>query len=430
MRLAAATTTAAVLLNWLQPLAVDAQYQPPTDRVDFTQFEPAEVLRQKPLEGVHDLSLADAVALGLRFNLDVEIERFTPLIALQEAEASWGAYDPLFAAELGYKRNEFPNTFALEGTHSQIERHVDGVGSLDWLVPFIGASLGVSVAGSQATTNNTLETLSPKFRSSVAFNARIPLLRGLIWNEAWTNVKTSKLGFGISRANFSKNVMDVVQRIQNRYWEVIAAKEQVRVAQTSLETAEALLRQSKTQYEVGVVSKVDVVQAEAGVASRDYDLIVATNRYDNSHDDLVSAVLGPYLTATTTVKFIPTTNPSDYASFSEGDVKSAVATAFEKRPELKAARDEIATREIQLKYAKNQRLPQFDIAGTYGYLGIDGRRNPDCSFPNTGGGPPTPCPKQVPGPKGNFGATFDDYFSDKGSLNYTVQGIVSIPLGN
>ena len=432
MRLTLGIAAIAIISIGLHAPASNAQYQPPEGRFSFTQYEPNDVLRQKPLEGSHELSLADAIALGLRFNLNVQIERFQPLIAEQESEASWGAYDPVFAAEFGYERSEFPNTFALEDTQTQVDRDLAGAGTLDWLVPFIGATLGVSVGGAQETTNNSLETLSPKFRSSVAFNARIPLLRGLIWNEAWTNVKTSKLGFGISRADFSKNVMDVVRDIKNIYWEVIAATEQVRVAQTSLDTANALLRQSRTQYDVGVVSKVDVVQAEAGVASRDYDLIVAVNRNENSHDGLVNAVLGPYLTATSSLTFLPTTNPSDYKTFTEGDVQEAVATAFARRPELKAAQARIETREIQLKFAKNQRLPQFDIAGSYGYLGIDGKLNPDCQFFNpAGGGAGQDCKSAgLPDPRGNFGTTYDDYFSDEGSLNYSVQGIVSIPLGN
>jgi outer membrane protein TolC len=52
-----------------------------------------------------------------------------------------------------------------------------------------------------------------------------------------------------------------VQRIQNLYWNLIARQDQVRVAEKSLETATALLNQTRTQHEVGVVSRVEVVEA-------------------------------------------------------------------------------------------------------------------------------------------------------------------------
>ncbi|MED5262522.1 MAG: TolC family protein, partial [Myxococcota bacterium] len=89
----------------------------------------------------------------------------------------------------------------------------------------------------------------------------------------------------------------------------------------------------------------------------------------------------------------------------------------------------IDQREIELKFAKNQWLPRFDIEGTYGYLGIDGRDNENCRFPSPGVPAGVPC-NTPPVPNGNFGDTYDNYFSDSGSLNYSVRGIVSVPLGN
>ena len=401
-------------------VASEAEYQPPRDRVEFGAYEPAQVLGQTPIEGRHDLSLADAIALGLRFNLDVEIERFAPLIAEQTAEAAWGAYDPRFGAEFGYQNIEQPNTFGIDQTPESRQKNLGGEGSLQWLVPWLGASVGVSASGWNKKTNSTIQTLSPQYDSSILFNANIPLLRGLIWNEAWTNVKTSNLGYGISRENFRTRVMDLVQQIQGRYWDLIAAKEQVRVATSSFETAEALLRQSQTQYEVGVVSKVDVVQAEAGVASRDFDLIVASNREENTQDQLIDAVLGPYLTASSSLEFMPTTNPDDFENFSPGEVDRAVALAFERRPELRAAEEQIQRRNIQLRFAKNQWLPQLDFVGSVGYFGRDGRQNPQCVPPF--------CVAAAP--PGSFPDSYDDYFTGDGSLNYSVQAVVSVPLGN
>ena len=46
------------------------------------------------LHGKLALSITDAVAMGLKNNLDLEVQRFAPIIALQDAEGSWGAFDP------------------------------------------------------------------------------------------------------------------------------------------------------------------------------------------------------------------------------------------------------------------------------------------------------------------------------------------------
>ena len=46
------------------------------------------------LHGRLALSLAEAIAMGLENNLDVQVDRFEPLIADEEESIAWGAYDP------------------------------------------------------------------------------------------------------------------------------------------------------------------------------------------------------------------------------------------------------------------------------------------------------------------------------------------------
>ena len=90
-------------------------------------------------------------------------------------------------------------------------------------------------------------------------------------------------------------LMDIVQRTEDAYWDLIARQDERRVAEKSLETARALLDQTQAQFEVGVVSRVEVVQAEAGVADREFSLIRAQAQERNSQDALIDVVLGPYL---------------------------------------------------------------------------------------------------------------------------------------
>jgi outer membrane protein TolC len=176
--------------------------------------------------------------------------------------------------------------------------------------------------------------------------------------------------------------MNTVQAIIDLYWNLVAAKEQERVAEKTLESNRALLDQTEIQYEVGVVSKVAVVQAEAGVAEAEFNLIVAENTYRNSQDALISAVLGDRLRADTSLTLYPTDNP-EYHDVEPVDLNKAVATAFAKRPELAAARKTIEQGELQLRFAKNQRLPQFDVVGRVSTRGASGPINPIAAQPPT-----------------------------------------------
>jgi len=79
--------------------------------------------------------------------------------------------------------------------------------------------------------------------------------------------------------------------------------------------------------------------------------------------------------------------------------------------------------EVSLKFAKSQRLPQLDVVGRYGYVGIGGRPNSDFSFP---GNPPAPSSA----PRRDYSNSIDGFFQGNAADNYRVQGLFSVPIPN
>jgi len=364
------------------------------------------------------LSLDEAIQLSLENNLDVEVQRFTPLIAGEQETQAWGSYDPEFFSEFGYSDIENPSSFILEGlgftAGKSINQSYDGFGGIRGLLPYLGSEYSFQFDGERTTTNLPVEIFSPQYRSSFSLRVSQPLLRGLIWNEAWTRVKTSRIGYDESLENFRRQVMDTVQEVEDAYWSLIATSEQKRVALKSLETAKALLEQTNTQYEVGVVSKVEVVEAEAGVADRDFNLIAADNRYRTAQDRLINLVLGTGLTADSTLHIEPTDPPKDYVTY-HVDAEQATQRAFEQRPELKIADDAIERQKLELKFAKNERLPRLDIQFNYGNRGLAGKQNP--TAPSTA-------------PEGNFGDTLDNFLTGRAADQVSARALLTIPIPN
>ncbi len=386
-----------------------------------------------------DMHLSEAVARGIENNLQLQVERFDPLISFESQEGSWGAFDPTFSMDGGYSSQYEPNTSILIGGAvgglRNTTRRTDGTAGVDTLVPWLGASLGLEFASDKTETSqfSTFATIKPVYQSSAMITGTIPLLKGLIWNEPWTRVKTAQSQYGGSRENFRRDLMDVVQFIETSYWDVVAQKQAVRVAEKSLETALSLLDQTKTQYEVGVKSKVEVVESEAGVASREFDLIRAINLYRRAQDDLIDAVLGTQLTPASRIEIIPADDPENYVTY-QIDITEATGKAFRNRPELKEAEYEIERQEFELKFAKNQRLPQLDIQGSYGVGGIRGsdaglvvRDSAGLPVLDPVTGLPIPVRSSF---TGNYGDTFGDWFTDKSGEDFSVRAVVSIPLGN
>lgn len=367
------------------------------------------------LHGTLALSLDDAIKMGLENNLDVQVSRYGPLIAEDDESIAWGAYDPNLVSELGYSDIKTPNASAILGSDPTIvDRTTDGFGGFQGILPLLSTQYDARFQGKRYSTNRGIQALVPEFDSGWSISLTQPVLKDLIWNQPWTQVKTTQLLLQSSREDFRRSVMDTVRAIEDAYWSLIANAEARKVAHKSLETAKALLDQTQTQYEVGVVSKVEVTEAEAGLSQREVNVIRAENQYRNQQDVLIDLVLGPGLRSNSTLEIQPTDQPEKYVPY-QVDVPTAVERAFENRPEVVAAKKEIERQRVQLKFAKNQELPQLDGIFSYGQVGLSGDSNPDVIF-----GAPAPS-------QGGFGNTFDDY-SD--SPQFTARGQLSIPLPN
>ena len=368
------------------------------------------------------LSLSEAIDLGLQNNLDVEIERHAPLIAEQSYLSSWGAYDPVASGEFGHTQGFSPTGNPL--LTSNLTKTTDGSARLSGLLPYFGTQYSIDYVGDRNDGDSFIQTYNPQFTSGLAFSGTMPLLKGLIWNEAWTGVRSSRTAYESSIEVFRATVMDTVQQIETAYWDLVAVREQLRVARKSQQTATALLQQVETQYEVGVVSKVDVIEAEAGVAERDVTLIREENSYRTAQDRLIDAVLGPHLTAASTLEIDPTEPPQSYTAF-DVNVEAAVNRAFANRPELRSAEKGVEQTEIELRFRKNARLPQLDFQASYRLDTLSGRNG---AAPSFGGGAPTPIADPAAG--STYRDSADALFSNQDGERWTVRGVVSIPLGN
>jgi outer membrane protein TolC len=375
------------------------------------------------LHGNLALSLSEAIAMGLENNLNLEVQRHGPLIAEEDAAIARGAYDPEFYGETHWLDSEVPIANALTPQAATRVKGLEGEGGVRGLVPWLGTVYNVSLYSSELKTNSNIVSVSPADRSIVNFSVAQPLLRNLIWNAPWTRVKTSRILANEELENFRRDVMDTVRDIEGAYWGLIANEEQLRVEEKSLETAQALLDQTRTQYEVGVVSKVEVTEAEAGVAAREFSRITAENTYRDAQDRLINLVLGPNLTAESKLIIEPTDRPEDYIAY-DIDVEEAVRKALQLRPELAVAQREIERQEVQLKFAKNQRLPQVDLVGEYGQEGLSGSANPNCNILGM-----VACGVN-PATGNDYADSYNDFFTGDAANRWFAGGVFSIPIPN
>ena len=195
-------------------------------------------------EGELSLSLREAIAMGLENNLDVEIVRHDPLIADEVHRSAKGAHDPNLYGSFNYASTETPIASALQASSKLVEREATGGAGLRGLIPKLGWSYDLAYTGRRIQTTSSISDLSPEYNTGLTGELTMPILKGFLWGEAWTQVKKTGVGSKIAHAQFRQEIMNIVQNIEKAYWQLAADRENRSVANKSLETARALLRQT------------------------------------------------------------------------------------------------------------------------------------------------------------------------------------------
>jgi outer membrane protein TolC len=387
--------------------------------------EATELELAPPSSGQLPLTLRDAISRALQSNIDVELFRYDPAVAAYAERAAWGGYEPLFYGVSDHRDSSLPVAQVFQGFGFLEEKETTGATGVRGILPVVGWQYDFGYSGSRNETNSTIASLSPEYRSNVTFALTAPLLKGFLYGFPWISVRLAGTNTQIANEDFRGRLMDVVRSTEDAYWSLAAAGRSREVASKSLETSRALLKQTQAQFQVGVVSRVEVTEAEAGVAQREFQLIAAENAYHTAQDDLIDHVYGSVLTPTSSLEIVIADSPENYQKY-EIDPALATEKALMNRPELIAAERQVEAQRLRLQFAKNQRLPQVDLVTSYGTHGLSGVGQ-QVVF----GVPPNqtviPAPVGVPD---HYGDSHDQFFQGDDSRTWTAGARLSIPIGN
>ncbi len=197
------------------------------------------------------------------------------------------------------------------------------------------------------------------------------------------------------------------------------------MAQASLDLARQTLRDNRTRVEVGTMAPIDIVQAEAEVARNEEAAIIAAAAIDQNEDALRALIFDPKVPDFWTMDLELTEAPPQPGT-ADVDIEAAVRNAFEKRTDLIQLRKQIEASDINIRFYKNQTLPNVTALVDYGSQALGGvqvirgpSQNPDNPFE------PGPVIGEV---ERGFGSVQGDLFGFD-FPQWTVGVQVSYPLG-
>jgi outer membrane protein TolC len=355
-------------------------------------------------DGKLELSMQEAVELALENSMDIVVQRYNPWFAdtgiLKAKAGGFGGstpgavfggssannpllnYDPVITTVLTVDDRKSPiNNPLTSGTGT-------GVSSLAALATHTsifnvqyaqGFSTGTTFFTAWDNTRNSASLsanlFNPSVQSTIFAGFQQQLLNGFGRSVGTRNIRIAKNNRKIADWAFTQQAITTVTNTIAAYWELVFARENVKVQQQAVTVAEKLSNDNKKQLEIGTMAPLDVTRSESELATDRQNLVVAQTVQLQDQQTLKNAISkNPLAPNFVNVEIIPTDLPSRPEAIEAPTFEEAVKEAFAKRPELQEEALNLLNGEIDLKATRNALLPTATLTAQYSSVGLAGNQ--------------------------------------------------------
>jgi outer membrane protein len=329
------------------------------------------------------ISLQECIELALSRNLDLQIQRISTEIARDDLWISYGAYLPNFAFSARHDYVSQPADFDPQKANLDFPYTLssDTVAlGLDGHLPYgFEYELKGFAGGKEAHTDFNLTTNvandfffgvrdTNNYFADAGLTVKQHLLRDFWIDQSWQTVQVQRKNLKISQQLLRFQLMRTVLGVELGYYDLIAARQRVRVAEQALDLHRQLVAEMKRRVEVGDLPPLDSEQAEtqlqnalAGLSIAKDDLFDRQNALKAIFTDSFETWVNIELEPSDALEALPA-EPNRSESFRK---------ALKERPDLVEARLLVERSDVMIKFRMNQLFPSLDVVGRYGGRGVD-----------------------------------------------------------
>lgn len=308
-----------------------------------------------------ELTLDAALRLALENNLGLKVDDLATDAALYAAKGSWGAFDWTLAANGGVTDNQFKSDNVFGGSTTNTQSF-----GLDLSRPLsTGGTFQAGFDRANTDTDNSFSALPTSTSDVVSLSYVQPLLRG-----AWRQYATApQVTADLAWRRALEHQREVRQRllldVSVAYWDLVAARAQAEVAESSLALGLTQQQEDQRRLEAGVGTQIDVLSAEAQVATREELLLAAQVLVRQRADALRRLILPGADAAQWETALLPSTSlPTETSAAGAPAWSGALQTALAHRPELRQQELLIAERRLNHTTSISDTRPSLDLSLT------------------------------------------------------------------
>jgi outer membrane protein len=319
-----------------------------------------------------ELSLKNYLDLVMANNPDVSVQKLTIVDPNVNAiTRAFAIFDPNVLARFNTTRQQTPATNALTGaaTLNQLTQPLSL--TYNQLLPN-GTAYNVGFADTKLSTNSSFATFNPSYSSNLSFNITQPLLRGRGGFITRIPITIARSRLKTSQLSFEDQVIQIVAGAELAYWNVVEARENLRVQEKALELADTALKRSNRELELGAISSLEIFQPQANYATAQINVTQARYRLQQTEDALRRQMGADQDSKYRDLPLVLTETVAPPVSSPSYDKEKLVERAMSRRPDLKAIAESMAGDDLVITQVNNQLLPDLSLTAQYGSFGQGG----------------------------------------------------------
>lgn len=310
------------------------------------------------------LQLEDAVGYALLKNFGLQRQSFTLANAREAVIDADSDFDPTLTATAIRSVNQSASTTSrLEGTTVTGPRNDNTtlrVGA-NQRIEETNGTVSVTANATRQATNSTNALVNPAFGNGVSLNVNQPLLRNAGRTVATAQRERAKIALTVSQIAYRNQVLQLIENVENAYYNVVAAREALRIRQLTLERNERLLDENSARRTSGVATDLDVLTSEVGVATARRAVIQQEQVVHDAEDALLNMINVP--------TFDSRPGPVAFDDYTGGvpNFAQSYKLARDNYPETLTAAEQIKSLEIALAVARRNLRPTLNLDASLGY---------------------------------------------------------------
>ena len=348
------------------------------------------------------LSLQDAISLALENNLAIDVERYVPWldeVSLLRAKSGINGLvplDPTVTSTLNVQDSVTPLNNPLfagvipTGTTAPTAQaplpYIQHIGNVN--VQYnqyfpTGTEFQAGMTNNRTSTNFGFFNLyNPFLQSALTLTISQPLLRGFGVLPNTRLIIEAKRTIKVGISQLEQQVMATTSQVSTDYWELVYARENVKVEEAAVGVSQRLFEENSKRLEIGTLSSLDVLTAQSQLASDKQALVQAQSVQLQDETTLLNDITkDPLDMKLLQAEIIPTTMISTPNTGENVQIEDAVKEAWQKRPELQQASLNLENAGTDVKATKNELLPSLNIFGQYVASGLGGVQTTTTSTP-------------------------------------------------